>query len=145
LPKPFLAAHIYWVMNDFPRAHEAYESAREDAERALREGTSDPARHALLALIYAGIGRKEEAIREAQASVDLLPVSKDAFDGPLYLTAQARVHLMCGDAQTALALLERSVSIPCGVTIHELRIDPTWDALRPDPRFQQLLAKHGGA
>jgi hypothetical protein len=98
-----------------------------------------------MALIYAGVGRKEEATREAKAAVDLLPVSKDAFDGPIYLTAQARVHLMCGDADTALTLLERSASIPCGVTIYELRLDPTWDALRGDPRFQQLLAKHGGS
>jgi tetratricopeptide (TPR) repeat protein len=135
LPKSFLAGSAYWMMNDLARAREAYEAAREGAERSLHEGPGDPSRHALVALIYAGLGRKEEAIREAKMAVDLLPVSKDAFDGPIYLTAQARVHLMCGDADTALALLESSVAIPCGVTIHELRLDPVWDALRADPRF----------
>lgn len=145
LPKSFLAGSAYWMMNDFPRSRAAYEAAREEAERSLREGASDPSRHALVALIYAGLGRKEEAMREAKAAVDLLPVSKDAFDGPIYLTAQARVHLMCGDTETALQLLEQSASIPCGVTIYELRLDPTWDPLRGDPRFHELMAKHGGA
>ncbi|HMJ06110.1 MAG TPA: hypothetical protein VK474_07620, partial [Chthoniobacterales bacterium] len=98
------------------------------------------ARHALIGLIYAGLGRKEDAVREAKAAVDLLPLEKDAFDGPIYLIAQARVHLMCGDKATALALLERCAAIPCGVTVHELRLDPTWDALRTEPRFQKLIA-----
>ena len=68
LPKSFLAAHVYWVMNDFPKAQAAYEAARENAERNLQAGPTDPARHALMGLIYAGLGRKEEAIREAQSS-----------------------------------------------------------------------------
>jgi TolB-like protein/Flp pilus assembly protein TadD len=142
LPKSFLAAHVYWVMHDFARARAAYEAAREGAEQALEAGATDPSRHALLGLIYAGLGRTEEAKREAKAAVDLLPVGKDAFVGPIYLTAQARTHLMCGDADTALALLEISVAQPCGVTVHELRLDPAWDALRQDPRFKKLIGEN---
>ncbi len=49
--------------------------------------------------------------------------------------------MMCGDFETALALLDRSLQTPSGVTIQELRLDPVWDALRGDPRFQRMLHK----
>jgi hypothetical protein len=76
--------------------------------------------------------------------VDLLPESKDAFDGPILALSRARIHMMCGDLETAFALLERSLQTPAGVTIPELQLDPVWDPLRSDPRFQQILAKNGG-
>ncbi len=143
LPKSFLAAHVYWVMGDFARARAAYEEARPNAERSVAEGPDDPARHSLVALIYAGLGRKEEAFREAQAAIDLLPVSKDAFDGPIYERAQARVLLMCGEKGKALTILKRSLAAPCGVTVPELRMDPTWDGLRQEAGFQELIAERG--
>jgi len=73
----------------------------------------------------------------------LLPESKDAFDGPILAISRARIHLMCGDLDTALALLERSLPTPCGITIPELRLDPVWDELRADSRLQSLLGKYG--
>jgi hypothetical protein len=50
---------------------------------------------------------------------------------------------MCGDVDTALALVDRSLQTPSGITIQELLLAPVWDALRPDPRFQQMVAKFG--
>jgi hypothetical protein len=52
---------------------------------------------------------------------------------------------MCGDLDNALALLDRSLQTPSGVTIHELRLDPIWDPLRAHPRFQQMLTKFWGS
>jgi hypothetical protein len=75
--------------------------------------------------------------------VDLLPETKDAFDGPILVISRTRIHLMCGDRANAFALLDRSLQTPSGITIHELRLDPVWDPLRADPRFQQMLAKFG--
>jgi hypothetical protein len=80
---------------------------------------------------------------EAKRAVDLLPESKDAFDGPILVISRARIHMMCGDIDNALMLLDRSLQTPSGLTIHELRLDPVWDPLRADPRFQQMLAKFG--
>jgi hypothetical protein len=57
--------------------------------------------------------------------------------------SRARIHMMCGDIDNALMLLDRSLQTPSGLTIHELRLDPVWDPLRADPRFQQMLAKFG--
>ncbi len=98
----------------------------------------------MLGLIYAGLGRCEEALAEGKRAVELLPVARDAFDGPILVISRARIHMMCGDFDTALALLDRSLQTPSGVTIQELRLDPVWDALRADPRFQRLLTKFGG-
>ncbi len=92
-------------------------------------------------MIDAGLGRCEEAKAEAKRAVDLLPETKDAFDGPILVLS--RIHMMCGDLDTALALLDRSLQTPSDITIHELRLDPVWDPLRGDPRFQQMLAKSG--
>ena len=76
--------------------------------------------------------------------MELLPETTDAFDGPILVISRARIAITCGDNDTAIELLDRSLVTPYGMPVHELRLDPTWDKLRADPRFQQLLAKHGG-
>ena len=144
ISKSFLLATVYAVKKDEAKAKSRYEDALGPAQSAVRESPEDGPRHALLGLIYAGLGRCDEAIAEGKRAVELLPEAKDAFDGPILVITRARISLMCGDADTALALLDRSLQTPSGVTIQELRLDPVWDSLRPDPRFQQMLAKFGG-
>jgi tetratricopeptide (TPR) repeat protein len=143
ISKEFLQATVYAAMKDEARARASYLIAREKAEKAVQETPEDGPRHALLGLIYAGLGRCEEAKAEAKRAVDLLPETKDAFDGPILVITRARIHMMCGDLDNAFALLDRSLQTPSGVTIHELRLDPIWDPLRADPRFQQMLTKFG--
>ena len=143
ISKAFLKATVYAAMKDEMKARASYEEARAKAEKAVQESPDDGPRHALLGLIYAGLGRCDEAKAEGKRAVDLLPETKDAFDGPILVISRARIHMMCGDLDTALALLDRSLQTPSGVTIHELRLDPIWDPLRADPRFQQMLAKFG--
>jgi TolB-like protein/Flp pilus assembly protein TadD len=143
ISREFLQATVYAAMKDQTRAQASYLEARVKAEKAVQESPEDGPRHALLGLIYAGLGRCEEAKAEAKRAVDLLPETKDAFDGPILVISRARIHMLCGDLDTALALLDRSLQTPSGVTIHELRLDPIWDPLRADPRFQQMLTKFG--
>jgi tetratricopeptide (TPR) repeat protein len=145
ISKAFLKATAYAAMKDQANARANYEEAREKAEAAVRESPEDGPRHALLGLIYAGLGRCDEAQAEGKRAVEVLPESKDAFDGPIMVMSRARISATCGDVDTALALLDRSLQTPAGITIHELRLDPVWDALRGDPRFQQMLSKFGGA
>lgn len=143
ISKEFLAATVYAAMKDETRARENFAAARAKAEKAVQESPEDGPRHALLGLIDAGLGRCDEAKAEAKRAVDLLPESKDAFDGPILVMSRARIHMMCGDLDTTFALLERSLQTPAGITANELRLDPVWDPLRADPRLEQMLSKYG--
>ena len=143
ISKAFLKATAYRAMKDEAKARTNYEEAREKAEMAVKESPDDGPRHALLGLIYAGLGRCDEAVAEGKRAVEFLPESKDAFDGPIMVMSRARISMMCGDFDTALALLDRSLQTPAGISIHELRLDPIWDPLRSDPRFSPMLAKFG--
>ncbi len=139
LPKSFLAAQVYRLIPNPQKAHAEYEHALEIAQRALEESPQDAARHALLGLIYAGLGRKEEALQAGNRALELLPESKDAMDSPILVTSMARIHVMTGDAEKAIDLLQHLVQIPAGLTVHEIRLDPTWDVLRDNLRFQALI------
>ena len=107
----------------------------------MRESPGDGPRHALLGLIYGGLGRCADAAAEGERARELLPESEDAFDGPILAISRARIAALCGDDATALGLLERSIGVPAGITANELRFSPGWDALRDNPRFQRLLTR----
>lgn len=139
LPKSFLAAQVYRVIPDAEKARASYQSALEIAERALSESPQDASRHVLLGLIYAGLGRKAEAVREGERALEILPESKDAFDGPIFVISMARIHAINGDREKAIDLLQHSLEKPAGVTVQELKMDPTWDSLRDHPRFRALV------
>jgi tetratricopeptide (TPR) repeat protein len=93
-------------------------------------------------MILAGLGEKESAIAEGKRAVDLRPESQDALDGPKTTVALAQIYAWTGESDQALQLLDRSLSTPNGVTLPFLRLDPMWDPLRNDPRFQALIDKH---
>jgi TolB-like protein/Tfp pilus assembly protein PilF len=145
IPKTFLQANVYVAMKDERNAKAKYDEARVIVEEKVRENPADAPRHALLGLIYAGLGRCEEAVAEGKRAVELLPETKDAFDGPILTVSLARIYTKCGDANAALGILERSIKIPAGITMPELQFDPSWDPLRNNPRFQPLLAKQASA
>ncbi len=94
---------------------------------------------------YALLDRKEEAIREGRKAVDLMPVSKDAYAGPWSIVSMANIYTLVGDHDAAIDQLAYLLSIPCGMTVHRLRLDPVWDPLREQPRFKELLAKYSVA
>jgi tetratricopeptide (TPR) repeat protein len=145
IPKSFLRGNVYAFMKDEKNAKASYEEARPLVEAKVRENPADAPRHALLGLIYAGLGKCEEAVTEGKRAVELLPETKDAFDGPILTVSLARIYVKCGDADNALGILERSLKIPAGITVPELQLDPTWDPIRNHPRFQQMLARDGAA
>jgi len=111
-------------------------------ETGLRSHPDDPRFHATLGRIYALLGRKEEAIREARRAVELLPESEDAVAGPVYAADLAFVFAQCGEVDQAVKLLSRLLTTPSAdrVTLAHLRLSWEWDSLRSDPRFQKLIA-----
>ena len=91
-----------------------------------------------LGRVYAGLGRKADAIREGVKAVELLPVSKDAVDGPSVLEELAAVHAQIGEPDQAIEIVERLLSIPGYLSAPLLRIDLKWAPLRQDSRFRKL-------
>jgi TolB-like protein/Flp pilus assembly protein TadD len=141
-PKELLEGAIYTFLNDKEKALSAFERARSIAEKALRESPDDASRHVTLGLVLAGLGQKESAIAEGRRAVDLLPESQDALDGPKITVALAQIYAWTGESDQALQLLDRSLTTPNGITVPFLRLDPIWQPLRTDPRFQALIDKY---
>jgi TolB-like protein len=94
----------------------------------------------LLASLDAGLGRKEDAIREALRAVDLLPIAKDSYWGPHLVTTLAMVYAWTGERDRALEELEIVAKIPAGPSYGDLKFNPCWDSLRGDPRFEKIVA-----
>ena len=95
--------------------------------------------HAELGLTLAYLGRKEEAIHEGERAVALLPVAKDAFVGPYLQHQLARIYVLSGEPEKALDQLDPLLKIPYLLSPGWLRIDPNFDPLRKNPRFQKLV------
>jgi len=142
IPKSLLEGNCYLGLKDQTRARAAYEKALPLAEKQVQEAPDDPSRHALLGGVLAVLGRKQEAVREGKRAVELRPESKDAFDGPMYTIALAQIYAWTGDKDQALQLIEKSLTTPNGLTVPMLRLDPMWDPVRDDPRFQALISRY---
>ena len=84
------------------------------------------------------LGRKEDAINEGKKAVELLPESEDAVEGPKATAAPAEIYASVGEHDEAFLLLDHLLAVPNGLTVPQLRLDPVWDPLRADPRFQKL-------
>lgn len=97
-----------------------------------------------IAILDAGLGRKEEAIREARRAVEILPISKDAVNGPWNISNLALVYAWTGEKNLAFEQLEKAATIPGALdqalTYGDLRFNPCWDDLRSDPRFDGIVA-----
>src|SRR6476661_1887854 len=141
-PKSFLEGFLYLRLGDKEKAQAALEQARIVAERLVRDAPDDPGRHAQLGAVLAGLGKKEDAVNEGKKAVELLPESQDAFDGPQATAALAKIYAWVGEHDEALRLLDHLLTVPSGLTVPTLKVDPVWDPLRKDPRFQALIDKY---
>jgi TolB-like protein/Flp pilus assembly protein TadD len=142
VPTAFYEGVAYEYQGDKAKASAAFERARAVAEKLVRESPDDAQTHAVLGQILAGLGQKDAAIAEGIRATDLLPESQDAFEGPQITAWLAGIYACVGENDQALRLLDHLLQTPNGITIAMLRLDPTWDHLRKDPRFQALMDKY---
>jgi tetratricopeptide (TPR) repeat protein len=132
-----LAARTF---GDEPRAIAAFTSARALEEKTVREQPDYAPPWSRLGLIDASLGRKEEAIREGRRACELLPVSRDSIDAPSYITNLALIYAWTDEKDLALEQLATSAQISGGITYGELKLNPQWDSLRGDSRFEKIVA-----
>src|SRR5205809_3289656 len=135
-------AQVYALRGDQTRARTYADSARIAIEARLRAAPSNAGQHVMLGLALALMGRRPDAIREAEHGVALLPVGKDAYDGPYLHHQLARIYVLAGEPEKALDELERLLKIPYYLSPGWLRIDPNFAPLRGNPRFDRLVAGH---
>jgi serine/threonine-protein kinase len=137
-PRELLCALAYWSKGDRAAALPLFDKARVAMEPVVAKGTEGPRLRIALAIAYAGLGRKDDAIHQGTLAVDERPIRVDAVAAPPIMTSLARVYTMLGEKQKALDLLEKISVIPFGSSRSYLKLDPCWDELRNDQRFQQL-------
>ena len=128
-------------------ARATYQQAVQEVQRQLKKVTLDSHHeaglHASLGWAYAGLGEAASAVAEGQKAMVMRPTSKDPFEGPALEENMAEIYALLGDAEHAIPILKRLLQIPYGnaITPAWLRLDPIWDQIRNDPRFQELAAE----
>jgi serine/threonine protein kinase/Tfp pilus assembly protein PilF len=137
--------------SDSAAARVTYQKAAQDFQRELGEVVPDsPAEagaHAALGIAYAGLGEAPSAIAEGQKAIAIIPTSKDPMSGSDLEADMAQIYALLGDADHAIPILNRLLLIPCeNVTVGTitpalLQLDPVWDQIRSDPRFQELVSE----
>jgi TolB-like protein len=129
-----------WWKGDVARAREYAEEARKSVKDQLRATPNDAQRHAFLGLTLAFAGRGEDAIREGLRAVELQPLTLDADFGAYMQHQLVRIYILVGQPEKALDTLEPLLRGPYFLSPAMLRIDPNFDPLRKNPRFQKLVA-----
>jgi TolB-like protein/Tfp pilus assembly protein PilF len=147
LPRNFLLGCIELARGDTEGARPLLQAAASEFERFVDENPNDATRRAGLGWVYGLLGRKVDAVREAQRAVALKPESKDAVVGPKLSATLALIYAHTGELDAAMNEIERLIVMPGAVdflypsiTQVYLRDHWMWDPLRNHPRFQRILA-----
>ena len=140
LYRPFGEGVVARVRGDAAAARAAFTVARVQQEEATRAQPDYAPALCALGLIDAGLGRKEEALREGRRAVELLPVARDSLGGADMIQGFAIICAWIDEKDLALQQLAISAQIPGGVTYGQLKLHPFWDPLRGDPRFEKIVA-----
>ncbi len=146
VPTSLVLAETYRIAGDTDAARRAFEASRVTLEREVEENPEDFRRYSALGLAYAGLGRRDDAVRSGERARALCPVTRDAVRGSFYLHDLALSHVMTGALDDAAATLETLLTGPHhpGLT-PVLDLDPRWAPLRSHPAYPRLLSLVGGS
>jgi len=138
-PKSWYQAMIVRTKGDSARAMAAFRECREILAQRLIVKPEHARTIAVLAQVDAGLGQKELAVREAQHAIDLMPISKDIYDGALVLEGLAQVYAWSGDRDRAIELVQKLLTMPGYTNYGRLKLHPLWSPLRGDPQFEKII------
>ena len=139
LNRPFMEGVIARMSNDESKAQAAFIAARAEQEKIVQAQPNYGPALCVLGLIDAGLGRKEEALRESRRAVELFPVQNDAINGPLMIEYLAMTAAWVGDKDFACEQLAIVTGQPGPISYGQLKLLPFWDPLRSDPRFEKIV------
>jgi len=128
------------LRGDESAAGVAFTNARKELEKTVRDQADYAEGLCVLGIIDAALGNRENAIREGQRAVQLMPVSKNAIEGPLLIKYLALIYAWTGEKDRALKRLDEAAKLPSFLSYGQLRLYPYWDSLRGDPRFEKIVA-----
>ena len=142
-PTSLMRAQCYEALGDRVKARAHYEAARAMLTDSVAARPGDGSIHATLGLVYASLGRKQDAVREADRAMTLAPVAEISPAATAFMGIAVEVFARVGELDAAFERLELLLAMPAGreATIPYLRLWPGFDPLRADPRFDQLLAR----
>ena len=147
LPKSYLRACVDLVRGDAAKAQSEFESARPAIEKLVTDSPQDGTRRAQLGLVYAFLGRKEDALREGKQAMELKPITDDVIEGAVVEAFYALICARLGMNGETISRIERLLKTPfaidyddASISLSDLRQRWEWDPLRNDPRFQKILA-----
>ena len=138
--RPLMEGVIARMTKDAGKARVAFTAARAEQEKTVQAQPDYGPVLCMLGLIDAGLGRKKEALREGRRAVELLPVEKDAINGPLMIEYFAMIAAWTGDKDLACEQLATALRYPSSLSYGRLKLLPFWDPLRGDPRFEKIVA-----
>jgi TolB-like protein/Tfp pilus assembly protein PilF len=137
--RPFFEGVIARMTKDDNKAQSAFTTARAEQEKIVQAQPNYGPALCALALIDAGLGQKEAALREGRRAVEILSPEKDAVDGPAMVRYLAMIAAWVGDKDLACEQLAVAIRLPSGLTYGQLKLLPLWDPVRGDPRFEKLV------
>jgi tetratricopeptide (TPR) repeat protein len=135
--RTLLEACVARAFGDDAEARKAFTAARAEVERTVGEQPDNGAPLCVLGLIDAGLGRKEEAIREGHRASEL--IAKDAVNGALIMQYLGVIYAWTGEKDLAIKQIVATLQVPSLLSYGELRLHPFWNPLRGDPRFEKLV------
>src|ERR1700730_13913423 len=141
--KYFVIGLAQKALGDEKQSRAAFLKAKGMCEESVKQKQDDADAHIQLAKLEAWLGEKEAALKEAQTAMQLRPESKDAFEGPAVTAQVAEIYTILGENDRAIELLDGLMSRPSDMTVYGLKLNPAWDPIRKDPRFQALIDKYG--
>ena len=140
-PDSWWRGRVARLRGDEPAARAAFASAREELGQIVHDQPDYAAALCAIGVVDAALGNKEDAIRESQRAIELIPVSKNAIDSARMIQYLAVTYAWTGDKDRAIERLAEAAKLPGShVTYGYLRLSPIWDALRGDPRFEAIVA-----
>jgi TolB-like protein/class 3 adenylate cyclase/Flp pilus assembly protein TadD len=139
-PKAWCEGLVAEMRGDKAAARASFTKAHDEAAKLVREEPNYAQALCALGMANAALGHKDEAISEGRRAVELLPVAKESIAGSLLVRYLALIYAWTGEKDLALEQLALAARLPGFLSYGELRLDPFWDPLRGDLRFEKIVA-----